>query len=164
MTNLLVPTDFTPASLKLAEQAIKVLNREVNIILFHAFEMPYYYTDFVRPDNQPWQEIMNDDLRQACKQLKERYPWLINSISCRFMQGNSSALFRNWIEANDIHMIACPASYIYTRIHARSLNPVQFFKKSRIQVLQDFTLQQKKEVANGQEQQEKKVTAYSIAS
>ena len=143
MTTLLVPTDFSAASLKLAEQAVKVLNREVNIILFHAFDMPFYYTDLIRPDRQPWQDLLNDDLRLACKQLKDRNPWLINCISLRFMQGNSNALFRNWAEANEIDMIACPNNYTHTKIHSRSLNPLPFFKKSRLTILQDFTLPQR---------------------
>jgi len=142
MTNILVPTDFTPASLKLAEQAVKVLNREVNILLFHAFEMPFYYVDFFRPEREPWQELLNDNLRHSCRQLKERCPWLINSIHLRFMQGNTAALFRNWTEANGIDIIVCPNNYVYTKIHPRSLNPIPFFKKSRITLLQDLSVKE----------------------
>lgn len=142
MTNILVPTDFTPASLKLAEQAVKVLNREVNIVLFHAFEMPFYYADFFRAERQPWHDLLNDNLRLACRQLKERYPWLINSIHLKFMQGDTSALFRNWADANDIDMIVYPNNYVYTKIHARSVNPLPFFKKSRLTLLQDLQVKE----------------------
>lgn len=139
MTNLLVPTDFSTASLQLAEQSVKVLNREVNVILFHAFDMPFYYSDLIRPTSQPWQKLLNDDLRTACRQLKERYPLFIRSIGCRFMQGSSAALFRNWAEANEIDIIACPAGYMYTRVHELSLDPIPLFKKSRLTLLNDFT-------------------------
>jgi hypothetical protein len=160
MTNLLVPTDFTPASLKLAEQAVKVLNHEVNIILFHAFDLPFFYADLIRPERQPWHELLNDDLRQACKQIKERHPGLISSISFGFMQGNTNALFRNWIEANEIDVIACPAGYTYTKIHNLSLNPLPFFKKSRIKLLQNFTSPK----AVTKRSQEKYVQTYPIES
>lgn len=138
MTNILVPTDFTPASLKMAEKAVKTLNRKVNIVLFHAFEMPYYYQDLVRPDKQPWHDLLNDGLRQACRQLKEQFPGLINKISFLHMQGNTPALFRNLMEAHEIDIIVCPEGYTYSKIHAASQNPVPFFKKSRLPLLQEF--------------------------
>ena len=139
MTNILVPSDFTPATLKLAEQAVKLLNREVNIIFFHAFSMPFYYQDFFRPERQPWQDVVSDEFRQGCKQLKEKYPWLINSINFKYMQGNSNALFRNWAEAHEIDIIVCPPTYAHTKIHERSLNPAGFFKKSRLPLLQELS-------------------------
>lgn len=43
MTNILIPTDLSAASLQLAEKAIRALEpRNANIILFHAFDLPYY--------------------------------------------------------------------------------------------------------------------------
>lgn len=138
MTNILIPTDFTPISLKMAEKAVKTLNRKVNIVLFHAFELPFYYQDMVRPDRQPWQNLLNDGLRQACRQLKEQYPGLVNKISFLYMQGNTPALFRNLMEANEIDIIVYPAGYTYTKIHAQSQNPAPFFRKSRIPLLQEF--------------------------
>ncbi len=161
MTTILVPTDFTPASLKLADQAVKVLNREVNIILFHAFEMPFYFADFFRPEREPWQELLTDNLRLSCKQLKDKYPWLINNINLRFMQGNTPALFRNWAEANRIDMIVCPTSYVYTKIHARSLNPLPFFRKSRITLLQDLSVKEQPAEKVPNKQQEHSYTFIS---
>ncbi len=142
MTNLLVPTDFTPGSLKLAAQAINVLNRPVNVFLFHAFDMPFFFQDMIRPDQQPWQELMNDRFRQGCKQMKEMYPNLIGKIKPLYMIGNTNVLFRNLAEANDIHIIACPAGYQYQKIHPRSVNPVPLFRKSRIALLQEFSLRE----------------------
>lgn len=154
MTNILVPTDFTAASLKMAEKAVKTLNRKVNIILFHAFEMPFYYQDMVRPDKQPWHELLNDGLRQACRQLKDQYPGLINKISFLNMQGNTPALFRNLAEANEIDIIVLPAGYTYSKIHPQSQNPVSFFKKSRLPLLQEFYSRQPRTVVLNQSLQQ----------
>lgn len=138
MANLLIPTDFTPASLRLAAQAVKTLNQPVNIILFHAFDLPFYYQDLVRGEKEPFLDMLTDSFRQSCKQLKEQFPGLIGKISFRYMRGNSNSLFRNFAEANDIDMIACPHQYDYIKIHPLSLNPVGFFKKSGIPMLQEF--------------------------
>jgi len=136
MTNLLIPTDFTPASVRLAVQAVKMLNKKANIVFFHAFEMPFHHHDTLTAA-PPYAGLMNDGLRQACKQLKDQYPNLIGSITFRFMRGNTNSLFRNFAEANNIDMIACPQDYIHHKVHKDSINPVSFFKRSRIPVLQN---------------------------
>ena len=152
MTNILIPSDFTPASMKMAEQAVKLLNRQVNIIFFHAFEMPFYHQDLIRNERQPWQELLHDEFRQDCKHLKEQYSWLINNISFKYMQGDSNALFRNWIDANEIDMIVCPSDYVYSKIHSRSVNPIPFFRKSGLPLLQE--LHPAKKLLRGKRQEE----------
>lgn len=141
MTNILIPTDFSAASLKMAEQAVRFLNREVNVILFHAYEMPAYYQDFFR-STPPYAGMLNDAFRRECKQLKEQYPRLISRISFQYMQGNTAAIFRNFAEAHEIDLIICPADYTYKKIHERSLNPIPLFRRSRITMVQDISLMQ----------------------
>jgi len=143
MTNILIPTDFSADSFRMAEQAIRFLNREVNVILFHAYEMPFYYQDLFGNEQPPYYKMLNDGFRQGCRQLKSQYPHLVKKINFQYMQGNSNALFRNFAEGNNIKLIVCPDGYAYTKTHARSLNPVPFFKKSRIPMLTDFSLVQK---------------------
>lgn len=123
----------------MAEQAVRFLNREVNVILFHAYEMPSDYQDFFR-SAPPYAGMLTDAFRQSCKQLKDQYPRLINRISFQYMQGNTAAAFRNFAEAHEIDLIICPAEYTYRRIHERSLNPIPFFRKSRITLVQDISL------------------------
>ena len=139
MTNILVPTDFTPASLKTAELAIKESGESnINIILFHAFELPSNAFDLLGSGyREPAQELVNEPFRMACRQLKNDHPKQVGKIMVRCMNGNTKALFRNFAEANDVDLIFCPDSYSYTRIHARSLDPQGFFKKSGIPVLKE---------------------------
>ena len=152
MTNVLIPSDFSTASMKMAEQAVQLLNRQVNIIFFHAFEMPFYHQDLIRTERQPWQDLLHDDFRQGCRHLKTQYSWLINNISFKYMQGDSNALFRNWIEANEIDMIVCPADYVFTRVHSRSVNPVPLFRKSGLPLLQELNPVRK--LVRGKKQEE----------
>lgn len=139
MTNIIVPNDFSTASLQLASQAVQILNRPVRIFFFHAFDMPFYYQDLIRPDRKPWQDLMTDKFRQGCRQLKERFPNSIHKISPLYMTGSTNALFRNLMDMHNIDIIVCPNDYVYTKIHADSLNPVPFFKKSGVSLLQDLT-------------------------
>ncbi len=133
MQNVLMPTDFTAASFKLIEQALKNCEKKINIVLFHAFALPDSPFDLLTNDYRKTElSFMTEAFRASCKQLKDAYPHMINKITVKCMQGNSAALFRNFAEANDIDLICCPIGYNYLAIHARSINPLPLFKKSRI--------------------------------
>ncbi len=141
MTNILIPTDFTAASLQLAEQAIQALEvRGCNIILFHAFELPTSEFELLAPGRRkPYADLMTDGFRQACKQLKDQYPRAIQKICFKFMEGSGTPLFRNFADANDIDIIVCPDHYQYVSIHKLSVDPRPLFKKSGIKVIREFS-------------------------
>lgn len=137
MTNVLVPTDFTAASLKAVENALKNGNLgKCNLLLFHAFSLPVSGIDLLtRTQKDPATELMNEPFRQACKQLKDRYPARIGKILLRCMQGDTRAVFRNFAEANDVDLICCPDDFAFVPAHNRSVDPLYLFKKSGIPVL-----------------------------
>jgi hypothetical protein len=140
MTNVLVPTDFTAASLKLAEAALKNENlQKCNLILFHAFGLPDLPIDLLMSGRKdPAGELMNEPFRQACKQLKDAYPSRIGKIVVRCLQGNTRAVFRNFVEANDIDLIYCPEDYVFVPVHNRSIDPCYFFQKSGVPVMKSI--------------------------
>jgi hypothetical protein len=137
MINILVPTDFTADSLMLAENALKNSNIEkCNIVLFHAFQPPASPLDMLGAGHRdPSCELMTESFRQACKQLKDANVTRINKIIVRCMTGSTRAVFRNFIEANDIDFIYCPNEYCFLPVHARSVDPQYLFSKCGIPVL-----------------------------
>jgi hypothetical protein len=137
MTNILIPTDFTPASVKMAEGAIRCGNFEkCNVVLFHAFELPSTPFDLLGAcQRDPACELMTEQFRLACKQVKDEYSRQVNKIIVRSMIGNSRALFRNFAEANDIDLIFCPEEYYFRPVHARSVDPIYLFEKSGVPVI-----------------------------
>lgn len=141
MVNILVPTDFTPASLKMAEAAFANGNFEkCNLILFHAFELPSSPFDLLdRSYRDPSHELMTENFRQACKQLKDEYSKKVNKIIVRCMAGNTRAVFRNFAEANDIDIIYCPETYTFKPAHARSVDPLYLFEKCCIPVVKNVS-------------------------
>ncbi|MBN8666156.1 MAG: universal stress protein [Chitinophagales bacterium] len=139
MANILVPTDFSPASIKLAEQALGLTtDMKVNIILFHAFEQSSLPFELLRPSyKDPSAELMTENFRQACKQLKDEYGQRVGKIVVRCMQGDTRAMFRNFIEANDVNMIFYPSHYVFTKAHKQSVNPAGLFTKCGIPVVRE---------------------------
>jgi hypothetical protein len=137
MTNILIPTDFTTASLKMAENAVKNghYNR-CNLVLFHAFAMPANPFDLLGSAHRdPSCELISESFRQACKQVKNLYAKEIDKIVLRCMTGNTPAMFRNFAEANDIDLIYCPESYFFQPVHPRSIDPQPLFRQCGIPVI-----------------------------
>ncbi len=137
MTNILVPTDFTAASLKLAVSALKNNNgNPCNLILFHAFALPSDPFDLLGATRRdPSVELVTESFRQACKQVKDDYGKQVNKIIVRCMVGSTTSVFRNFADANDIDLIFCPDDFYFAPVHQRSLNPLAFFQQSGIPVL-----------------------------
>ncbi len=149
MTNILIPTDFTPASIKMAEQALQVLElRTVNIVFFHAFELPPSEFELLDPSRpKPYANVLNDSFRQGCKQLKEQNPEAIQKVCFKFLEGNSAPLFRNFIDANEIDIIFYTPHYKFVPINKRSADPLPLFKKSGIKVINELTVPRVERVA-----------------
>ena len=139
MLNILFPTDFTAASFPLVASAIKKSNQKINVILFHAFSLPSSPHDLLTSNyKKPEYTLMSESFRLACKQLKETYPQIINKINVSCMQGNSKALFRNFIDAKDIDFICCPEGYHYVSIQHQSINPISLFKNAGIPMIKEM--------------------------
>lgn len=145
MTNILIPTDFSITSVKMAEQAVNELNcTSANIILFHAFSLPSSPFDLlVRNRHKPYFDLITDSFRQACKLVREQNMQTINKIQFKCMEGSTNALFRNFVDANEIDVIFCPEYYQYKKIHALSLDPRSFFRKSGIKLVQSLDSRRK---------------------
>jgi hypothetical protein len=137
MANILIPTDFSPASLQWADRYLR--SEETvrhNLVLFHAFDLPASPHDLLGAKD-PSCELMTEAFRAACVQLKEKYGNAIGKIVVRCMQGNTKALFRNFIDAQDIDLIYCPDDYVFSRVHARSLDPTSFFRSAGVPLVKN---------------------------
>lgn len=144
MTNILIPTDFTPASLQMAEQAVQTLDlKNANIVLFHAFELPDSEYELLTQKQKPYASVVTDNFRQACKQFKDQHAKAIHKICFKFMEGNTPALFRNFIDVNEIDLIVCPDHYQFVPVNKKSVDPRPLFKKSGIKVIREFSSRRK---------------------
>lgn len=136
MTNVLIPTDFSVASLQMAGQAINALDlKNANIILFHAFNTPSLGIEMLGASRKPYADLFNDIFRHNCKLFREQHPKAVQKIFIKFMNGDSPALFRNFIDANEIDLIYCPEDYQFVPVHNLSVDPRPLFKKCGIEVV-----------------------------
>jgi hypothetical protein len=139
MRNILVPTDFSSASFDLVEKAIQTMGEQVvNITMFHAFQIPFFVSDLIRNQRQPYHDLLTDSFRNNCKQIKQQFPKQVNSIVFRHLYGNTPVVFRHFVDANDIDLIVYPEQYEFIPVHADSVNPDRMFKKSNVPLLRQF--------------------------
>ncbi|HEY8897874.1 MAG TPA: hypothetical protein VIM79_23780 [Niastella sp.] len=139
MRNVLIPTDFSASSFDLVEKAIHTMGEQpINITLFHAFQIPFFVSDLIGNQRQPYHELLTDGFRNACKQIKQQYPKQVNSIVFRHLYGNTPVVFRHFVDAHDIDLIVYPELYEFVPVHKDSVNPDRMFKKSRVPLLRQF--------------------------
>ncbi|THU41887.1 hypothetical protein FAM09_07245 [Niastella caeni] len=139
MRNVLVHTDFSSASFDLVEKTILTMGEQtLNITMFHAFQVPFFVSDLIRNQRQPYHDLLTDSFRNNCKQIKQQYPKQVNSIIFRHLYGNTPAVFRNFVDAHDIDLIVYPEPFEFMQVHPDSVNPDSMFKKSRVPLLRQF--------------------------
>lgn len=162
MKNVLIPSDFSLASIDLAARAVPALeDGKINIIFFHAFSVPTDIHDLF--DNRAaklMQECVSDSFRQSCRRLSQQFPGKIRNVFIRFMQGDSRRVFEHFCDANEIDLIVYPYGHIFTPVHERSIDPVNLFRKTDIPMLRDLAGRVRKVAQEYRVEPEQRVPAF----
>ena len=137
MRNILIPTDFTVKSLQLVTKTLEALDQQpTNIILFHAFDINTQSPDLLLSSRRlPYADVLTDEFRNGCRKIKTAHCRYVNQVNIRHMFGSTVAVFRNFIDANDIDMIIYPNDYVFQKVTPQSIDPEKLFRKSGIPVL-----------------------------
>lgn len=134
MKRILIPTDFTIASLNIIHTLVNKVNGPVEIVLFHPVYIPNSISDllFTRRTTQGY---ITQEYTEACEILKNKYSSQINSMNTVFFYGSSAAAFNNFAEGNKIDMIAINEQHQYKETYKNSLSPMPFIRKAKYEVL-----------------------------
>jgi hypothetical protein len=134
MKRILIPTDFTIASLNVIHSLVDKINEPFEIILFHPVYIPNSISDllFTRRITQGY---ITEEYTEACEVLKNKYSSQISSMNTVFFYGSSSAAFNNFAEGNKIDMIAINEQHEYKETYKNSLSPMSFIRKAKYEVL-----------------------------
>lgn len=139
MKHILIPTDFSLQSLELVSLTARAVADRINVVLFHAFDMPDSLLDALRrTHNGGYNSFITEGVRVKCKKLKAAHS-NINNISFKYMYGTTMAAFRNYAEANKIDMIVLPEGYSFVPVVRDSVNLVKIMRQSGIEILSDLT-------------------------
>lgn len=148
MRNVLIPTDFSVESVDRIGLVARAIDDKLNVILFHAFDMPGSLVDaIVRNSNNGDYNLVTEHLRVRCRRIKVTHRNVAN-ISFKFMYGTTSYVFNSFAAANKIDTIVLPENYHFTYVVRESVNPVRMFKKSGIEIMSGFSGLNEKHLAN----------------
>jgi hypothetical protein len=138
MKNILIPTDFSVSSLEHIGTVARLYPEKINILLFHAFDMPASLRDAIsKAGISGHNSLVTEELRMKCKRIKQQRP-NINNIHFRMMYGTTNAAFRNFAEANEVHLIALPPGYKFKHTIRESVDPLHMFRRSGIELLSNL--------------------------
>jgi hypothetical protein len=140
MKKVLIPTDFTPASLQLIHKTVATLQPEqFEIILFHAFDLPFDIGDLLFMGREKiYNGLVSDDFRNQCRKIKNLHVDVIHSISIRYFYGGSVNAFRNFLSANEIDLVIFDKDVRLQQPHQYSIDPIPLLKKGRVEILNSF--------------------------
>lgn len=136
MKNVLIPTDFTLSSLELVSNVAYACNDTLNIMLFHAFEMPDSTIDAIHRLNQrSYNDLISADVRQKCRGLKAQHA-NIGEVTFRIMYGSTTAAFCNFAEAHSVDMLAIADGQPFKPAVSDSVDYRRMFRKSGIAMME----------------------------
>jgi len=146
MRNMLIPTDFTLASLRpIALLAEAFPGKQFSVTLFHPFRMPADIRSLLFLQKTiPVSQMFRDELRAECRRLKQQYGATIAGINFKPLYGITKATLQQFMEGNEIDTLLYDDHYTYTKPHAYSEQIAECLKMAKVQTLAASRLQKKK--------------------
>ncbi len=133
MQTIVVPTDFSIRSLNIITGlAEKKLLQNASIILVHSLDMPTSMQDllFVSRTRRENQQLISRHFSEACEVIRNKYSSMISSIRIQFLYGNSSRVFRNFLQASKAELVAFSSTCNYRSVSRNSVDMLPFIRKS----------------------------------
>jgi hypothetical protein len=146
MKHVLIPTDFSIRSLRVIHGVIeKFSDEKITIVMMHALRMPTSITDLMMlARRSAHHDLITDDYKDACEIIRNKYASNIKLLKTEFLFGNTSAVFRNFLQYQNIDVIAYADKEEFRQAGKDSYNPAALIKKSKYPVYQ-VPLKQRKE-------------------
>ena len=105
MKHILIPTDFTIASLKAVQAAVGAYEGEqLKITLFHLLE-PNDIGSLFRSMRNKHYEMVTDDFNEACQILHNRHSTAISAMHIKFGFGTTVRYIENFLEGLKVDTI-----------------------------------------------------------
>lgn len=130
MKHILIPTDFSIASLDLVEACIN--ESPVRITLLHVLYMPTGILDLLTiSKTKKKQDLMSPAFCDAIEILKHKHGAQIAELHVEVFFGHGHRFLRNYLEAQMVTEIVLPNSYKWALPCKESANQGDVFKKLR---------------------------------
>ena len=138
MKHILIPTDFSIASLQAVHTAIAHYPAtEIKITMLHLLDMPSGIGDLlIRTVRREPTHLINSEFKKACEIIRNKYNSKIKELNVVFRYGTTKNYVQNLLEGLNVDTIAYDPSHKYKSVHADSVNMIPLLKRSGYEVVE----------------------------
>ncbi|MHA4895994.1 hypothetical protein ACXZ1K_14675 [Pedobacter sp. PWIIR3] len=135
MKNILIPTDFKPASLTCIPAVCEQLkNEELSFYFVHVFKLSDSISDLLMLARRSREfEIVSDEFYNGCTEIKRTFPNV--KIKIDFLYGSTLSMFRNFLEEYEINSVLEQPNYAPGKINKSSLDTALLIERSGLPVI-----------------------------
>ncbi|UII77844.1 universal stress protein [Flagellimonas sp. HMM57] len=132
MRKVLIPTDFSARSLKLAEYAFELYSKEIiNLILVYPYKMPLFDSELYGfSPNQIITALENEEFSTAKTFLINRFYRNIHSIETALFTGTNSIDFKNFRDEHNIQTAIVPQKGFLDFSRSTTFDPLHYIQKN----------------------------------
>ena len=145
MKKILVPTDFTGKSMDvLSDYLLQKRQQEVEVLFFNGIKLSDSITDLLLLSRRTKEiEMVPKSFESYCKCIQEEFN-MVKKVQFEFFYGNTMALFRNFLLANQIDEIVYDPQLKLTKLSKSSLDLVDIIKRCRWEKWMPLNMSDKK--------------------
>lgn len=138
MKHVLIPTDFTIASLQTVHAAmVQFPNEPIRISLLHLLEMPTGIGDLLmRAVRKDPNHLITADFQKACEIIKNKYGNKIAQMDILFRYGNTKNYVQNLLEGLSVDAIVLDPEFKWSLPHNSSVPMTPLLRKSGYHIIE----------------------------
>lgn len=130
-TNILIPTDFSVASLNAVNVLLEKADQRFNIVLVHFLQLSDSISELLMLNRRSREyQYITPEFEEKLNVLRQNYPGQITSIGTEFFYGNTVAVLKNYLEAKEIDMIVILKGHSYAKLTKNSIDPSLLIQRS----------------------------------
>ena len=137
MKTLLIPTDFNLKSLNAIPELVESFYpNKLNIILVHMMQITDDIQELLMLSRRSAEyQHISQEFYDTCTALKQKHSNSIDKIRIEFFYGSTVAVFKNFLEANDVDEIVMLRDYEYKLLNKNSIEPSLLVPRSGKQLV-----------------------------
>ncbi|MEO7212338.1 hypothetical protein [Mucilaginibacter sp.] len=136
-TNILIPTDFSLASLKAIPALIQQQpGQKFKITLVNFLGLSDSISELLMLSRRSREyEHVTQEFLNECTRLSREYSGQIEHLTTEFFYGNTVAVFKNYLEAREIDQVARLKDHTYAKLTPLSYEPGTLLERSKCKVI-----------------------------
>lgn len=131
MKTIFIPSDFSNHSLEVAQATIAAIDEDICLMFVHMFRIPdttqdLLFSSYRRADAK----YVSEKFKYEAEEMKDLFSHKVKTVKIDFFYGKTVALFKNYLNYNNVSLIAYSSKNGVGRLSKSSIDPLPVVKKS----------------------------------